>query len=133
MKNKLYLFWLLTSIESSLTLAFLLLIPRDPKNAWLLGYSLPRVVLVLINIFVLAISVWITIKARRVCAFESKFIIIYQKITNYPCLAFIIFACSISAAILGIFFVGFWIFFSNDIGYEALFVRPQSIWDKTCV
>jgi hypothetical protein len=52
-------------IEGGLAFIYLFLIPTDPKNAWLLGYSKTRWVLVAVMVILTAGLGWLTYKARN--------------------------------------------------------------------
>lgn len=122
-REKLQSFWLATSIESLLALAFLLLIPPDPKNAFLLGYSLPRLLLALGIMLTGLISLGITISLRNNIYPASKFVTLAQKAYASDALVFVGFLVSAIVTIAGILFTVYWIFVAGRRGQEALLTR----------
>ncbi len=64
-QKKLSVFFSVSTIEAVFGLLFLLLIPSDVKNQWILGYSFPRILL--ISIFLLAgvFSFWLVVTLQK--------------------------------------------------------------------
>ncbi|HZD55401.1 MAG TPA: glycosyltransferase family 39 protein, partial [Anaerolineales bacterium] len=126
-REKLQSFWLTTSIECLLALAFLLFIPPDPKNALLLGYSLPRLLLALTIVVAGVISLGITIRLRNNIYPASKFVTLAQKAYASDAFVFVTFLSSVIATVAGILFTAYWIFVAGGRGQEALFTRLAPI------
>jgi hypothetical protein len=123
MREKLQSFWLATSIESLLALTFLLLIPPDPKNAFLLGYSLPRLIMALGIVMIGIFSLCITMSLRNNVYLGSKLVSLAQKAYNSDFFVFVTFVSSAVTMAVGILFTVYWIFISGGRGQEALVTR----------
>jgi hypothetical protein len=123
MRENLQSFWLATSIESLLALTFLLLIPPDPKNAFLLGYSLPRLIMVLGIVMIGISSLLITMSLRNNVYLGSKLVSLAQKAYNSDFFVFVTFVSSAVTTAVGILFTVYWVFISRGHGYEALLTR----------
>jgi len=65
------LFWLL-AVEGSACLVFLLLIPQDPQNTFLFGYSLIRLVMALGLLLAVLGLVWMALEVRRGARFGTR-------------------------------------------------------------
>ncbi|MEJ2351580.1 MAG: glycosyltransferase family 39 protein [Anaerolineales bacterium] len=123
MRDKLQSFAFAISIESLLALTLLLLVPSDPKNALLLGYSLPRLILALAIVMVGTSSFWVAIRLRNSSYSGSKFVSLAQKAYASDSFVFVTFLSSAVITVLGIAFTVYWIFVSRGHGYEALLTR----------
>jgi hypothetical protein len=123
MTNKLPFFWLMTTIESLAALAFLLLIPPDPKNAWLLGYSLPRIAMAIGIAMIGATALGITLGPRNSARLESMWMAWIQRISTNDLLLFIVFVILFGTVLLGLVFLNYWIFSEDALAYRALLTR----------
>ncbi|MFC2055924.1 hypothetical protein ACFLV7_16755 [Chloroflexota bacterium] len=64
MDNRQQIFWL-TALEGILCLVLLLIIPSDSNNAWLLGFSVARMLMALGLVLAVLIALWLWINLRR--------------------------------------------------------------------
>jgi hypothetical protein len=64
-KFALRIYLILGTLEGILSLVWFFLMPSDPKNAWLLGYSRYRILFIVVDLFGTAVFVWILIKSLR--------------------------------------------------------------------
>lgn len=123
MANRLHFFWLTTTIESIVALAFLLLVPPDPKNAWLFGYSLPRIAMA-VGILMIGITAFgITLSLRGNSILESRFISWIQLISANDHFLFFVFVVLLGTILAGTIFIIYWIFGEDALAYRALFTR----------
>ena len=123
MRRKLFLFGLLASIESAIALLFILLIPRDSKNVWWLGYSLSRLSLIFVVVCIAIASIWFTNALRKNSLWGSRFIDLTNKILDNKLLLSVLSICSFVILLLGIFFIPTWIFLPEEFGYKAYLTR----------
>jgi hypothetical protein len=86
-QKKLAAFFFESSIEAIIGLLFLLLIPSDVKNQWILGYSLPRVVLIAIFLAAGFCSLWAFIALIKKSSRIAK---IWSWLESKPNLIFLI-------------------------------------------
>ncbi|MEJ2262775.1 MAG: glycosyltransferase family 39 protein [Anaerolineales bacterium] len=122
-RNKFRSFWLAISIESLLALTILLLIPPDPKNAFLLGYSLPRLIMALGIVMMGIFSFCITMSLRNNVYLGSKLVSLAQKAYNSDFFVFVTCVSSAATVTAGILFTIYWTFISEARGQEALLTR----------
>ena len=91
-QNKLIAFFFGSSIEAIIGLLFLLLIPSDIKNQWILGYSFPRVVLISIFLLFGSFSFWMVLDLRKKSTLVEK---TWIRLESLPCVMPLILCLSI--------------------------------------
>ena len=65
-------FFIVTSIETFLTILFIMAIPKSAKNAWLLGFSKTRYLMVLPVVLLALILVWLAIRFWKDVAWADR-------------------------------------------------------------
>ena len=120
-------FCLLATVESIVTFCYLIYIPKDTKNAWLLGFSRSRAILIFGFALVTLLLFWISVSFIRKTHFSEKITFISTNLLNTRYLVWGLLAFSVLVIVGGCFVLWQWNFAPTDQQIRAYLQRLTPI------
>ena len=108
MDNPQRIFWL-TALEGILCLVLLFIIPSDPKNAWLLGFSPSRLLMALGLALAVLIALWLGFNLRRDTYLGREIRIFMDGSTPHQTLAYSVVLLLLAGILGAVFFLVAWV------------------------